>query len=283
MADPDILVPSKYRSSRLLQGPPPPSYVTYLYTPDQTSSFRHPQSITLLESRTTIEAGTTGLRTWQASFVLADWLVANQDVLKHKRVLELGSGAGFLGILVGQLQLEAQLGGSLVMTDVHSEVLERCARNLKLDCNGLAAHPSISLKSYDWFDSLLGSSMRSAAAERLIEGNPDLIIGTDLVYDPSIVPALCATLKLVLSASDHAEALLALTVRRAETIVEFMTTCVDHGLEFDSMSLIPASSGGFSATMPTDLHGVEEVRLLRLYNARRFGFPSSAGTSNCDQ
>jgi len=32
------------------------------------------EKITLLESRTTIESGTTGLRTWLASFVLAQYL-----------------------------------------------------------------------------------------------------------------------------------------------------------------------------------------------------------------
>lgn len=34
-------------------------------------------SATLLESRTTIEAGTTGLRTWSASLVLAEYLITN--------------------------------------------------------------------------------------------------------------------------------------------------------------------------------------------------------------
>ena len=34
-------------------------------------------SATLLESRTTIEAGTTGLRTWSASLVLGQYLLAH--------------------------------------------------------------------------------------------------------------------------------------------------------------------------------------------------------------
>lgn len=36
---------------------------------------------TLLESHTLIEAGTTGLRTWNASFKFADWLVSNSGRL----------------------------------------------------------------------------------------------------------------------------------------------------------------------------------------------------------
>lgn len=39
-------------------------------------------SATLLESQTTIEAGTTGLRTWSASLVLAHYLLSNPGVNK---------------------------------------------------------------------------------------------------------------------------------------------------------------------------------------------------------
>lgn len=70
--------------------PPPPSFVTHYWRPKHTD----PQQIdlvpeigptvlpdymttTLLESRTTIESGTTGLRTWRASFVLAQYLIAH--------------------------------------------------------------------------------------------------------------------------------------------------------------------------------------------------------------
>jgi protein-lysine N-methyltransferase EEF2KMT len=62
--------------------PPPQSYVTR-YWPSQTSSentrtnvdIANFHSATLLESRTTVESGTTGLRTWLASQVLAQYLI----------------------------------------------------------------------------------------------------------------------------------------------------------------------------------------------------------------
>ena len=37
-------------------------------------------SVTLFESRTTIESGTTGLRTWRAGFVLAQFLIQNPSM-----------------------------------------------------------------------------------------------------------------------------------------------------------------------------------------------------------
>jgi hypothetical protein len=63
-------------SSRLLTGssvPPSPSHVTY-YLRQCTETPHAIHRVTLLESRTTIEQGTTGLKTWPAAYALAEWL-----------------------------------------------------------------------------------------------------------------------------------------------------------------------------------------------------------------
>ena len=49
----------------------------------QEIPFNDYHKCTLLESRTTIESGATGLRTWSASFILADYLVSHRG--KHVR------------------------------------------------------------------------------------------------------------------------------------------------------------------------------------------------------
>ena len=66
--------------------PPPPSFVTHYWKPapqsglpDAIASTEY-HSATLFESRTTIESGTTGLRTWRASFVLAQFLIQNSSM-----------------------------------------------------------------------------------------------------------------------------------------------------------------------------------------------------------
>ncbi|KAG9104120.1 hypothetical protein FRC06_005236 [Ceratobasidium sp. 370] len=72
-------------------GPPATSYLTYLLPcpdpPSVSPAWRRPlgvdtfspdrRPITILESRTTIERGTTGLRTWRASLDLAEWIFEN--------------------------------------------------------------------------------------------------------------------------------------------------------------------------------------------------------------
>lgn len=57
------------------------------------------------------------------------------EIVQGKTVLELGSGTGFLGILLARLQQESPLGGHTYMTDYNAEVLERCQHNLQLDCS----------------------------------------------------------------------------------------------------------------------------------------------------
>jgi hypothetical protein len=47
-----------------------------------SSVVKEDDRVTLLESRTTIEAGTTGMRTWQASLVLGEWLLYNPGIVR---------------------------------------------------------------------------------------------------------------------------------------------------------------------------------------------------------
>lgn len=60
------------------------------------------------------------------------------DLVRNKRVLELGSGAGFLGIIIASLQqscVSNQSSSSLWLTDVNEEVLARCRHNLQMSCS----------------------------------------------------------------------------------------------------------------------------------------------------
>ena len=55
-------------------------------------------AISLKENISIISDGTTGLCTWQAAFYLAEWCLANTSAIQRKAIIELGSGAGLVGI-----------------------------------------------------------------------------------------------------------------------------------------------------------------------------------------
>ena len=44
-------------------------------------------------------AGTMGLRTWEAALHLGQYLCTNPELVRNKRVLELGTWTGYLAIL----------------------------------------------------------------------------------------------------------------------------------------------------------------------------------------
>lgn len=120
--------------------PPSPSYITHYLrlSPDAPDTIHR---VTLLESRTTVEQGTTGLKTWPAAHTLAGWLGEHPEHVKGKRVLELGCGVGYLGLVVAAIQLNAREQGnsqsSIWLTDVNDVVLSRCRENLNLPCSEL--------------------------------------------------------------------------------------------------------------------------------------------------
>lgn len=150
-------------SSQSLTGtslPPSLSYFTH-YLGLSSGAPNAIRRITLLESRTTIEQGTTGLKTWPAAHALAEWLekhpgrlqpfcspISNLTMLYHliervagKRILELGSGVGYLGLVAAAIQLDSPVEGdpepSVWLTDLNSVVLSRCQDNLDLPCSTL--------------------------------------------------------------------------------------------------------------------------------------------------
>ncbi|KAL2118730.1 hypothetical protein VTJ04DRAFT_8390 [Mycothermus thermophilus] len=137
--------------------------------------------INLLESRALISAGgTTGLRTWEAALHMGQYLCAHPSVVANKRVLELGSGTGYLAVLCSKF-----LGAAhVVATDGSEEVVSRLGDSFFL--NSLQESPTVSASQLAWGRSCLG-------AEWLDDG-VDVILGADVTYDASVIPALVATI-----------------------------------------------------------------------------------------
>ncbi|KAG1886018.1 hypothetical protein F4604DRAFT_1572499 [Suillus subluteus] len=219
-------------------GPPPDSYMTYYWKPSSSLAY---ETITLLESRTTIESGTTGLRTWCASFVLASYLIANAGTtIRDQTVLELGCGSGFLGIIVATIQQKfnerheshRQPLPAVLLTDVNAGVLSRCHDNVQLRCNQSSNHPNITFSTLDWFDALSPPCSESTVTAFLSKASVGVVIGADIVFDPILVPPLVATLRLALSCESTRMAVVALTVRNEQTLAYFVTEAGEQSSTF---------------------------------------------------
>lgn len=140
-----------------------------------------------------LSVGTTGLRTWPAALLLANYLIGNTSIVSSRSVLELGSGAGLVAALVSQMQ--ASSTGSLIATDFHHSVVERLRGNIarsqlysgtlardqlmvillpdvrKLECPSAVHSTATEVKRLDW------SQPQSLGPTQPIE----LIIASDVV------------------------------------------------------------------------------------------------------
>ncbi|KAF5392400.1 hypothetical protein D9757_002298 [Collybiopsis confluens] len=221
---------------------PSKSFVTHFWEPCLSNEnsdmveLDNYQSFTLEESRTMIESGTTGLRTWFTSNVLAGHLIRNPSIVQGKRVLELGSGVGFLGTIIASLQqLKKPTSSSIWLTDVNQEVLTQC-QHLS------SGNQDVHFQLLDW-DEALKPDVK-VLEELLQHINPDVIICADVIFDPAVVPSLVALLVLALksgSRNSQTCALISQTVRNTKTFQGFLDCAQDHRLLLQDVE-IPSSS-----------------------------------------
>lgn len=157
-------------------------YVSALEADQTTSTDGNTDSptITLLENRATIAAaGTTGIRTWEAALHLGAYLCENRDVVRGKRVLELGAGTGYVAVLCAK-----HLGAASCMaTDGSPEVVEGLPANLEL--NGL------NLKTVEPRELYWGPS----PPQNWSKDGFDTILGADITFDARDMPDLLATIR----------------------------------------------------------------------------------------
>jgi len=123
---------------------------------------------------------TTGLSAWASSIICAQW-IARMDLWEGKTVLELGAGCGIPGLVA------AKAGARRVyVSDFNSRVVENLKHNVNL--NGCST--TCTQLYLNWRDP-------STWPEEEI----DVVLGSDLVYQPDMVPLLCDALVGILAES----------------------------------------------------------------------------------
>eukprot|EP00093_Oithona_nana_P010856 10856.XXX_32747_33919_1 [CDS] Oithona nana genome sequencing. len=221
------------------------------------------------------EEATTGLVTWQAAPALLSY-ISGQD-FQFKKILELGSGAGLLGLGILQLLPNIQ---SYTFTDISPQVLNILNANVNINdavkkrghfsttdlTEWLVGGPpkifipenvtqinqsiqrndprqDIFIKHLDW---------SSVSDEVLRSLDYDVIIGSDLTYTLSMLLPLAQLLKRLLDLKNDAsvEAYIACTQRGiSESISAFLQCLSQVGLKYcvahqsiDTASCISTSS-----------------------------------------
>lgn len=195
-------------------------YVTYYLSRLQTEPSAPDAQIGLLESRLLISAsGTTGLRTWEAALHLGQYLCANPSLVKNKRILELGTGTGYLAVLCAKY-----LGADhVIASDGSDEVVNKLLDSFFL--NGLQESDKVSAAGLKWGHALEGTDEQAWNGGRKM----DMVLGADITYDVSVIPALVGTLEELAGLFPGVSILIAATERNRATFESFLNVCEKRG------------------------------------------------------
>ncbi|EYC31963.1 hypothetical protein Y032_0003g1331 [Ancylostoma ceylanicum] len=169
--------------------------------------------VVLRESNQQLCYGTTGLSLWQASCDLANFLCCFTNML-NKSVLELGAGCGLTGIAIAR----NFSGCSVTLSDYDPKVLSQLDFNVGENMD--KACSQIKVLNLDW----------TTFSMDQLDKIPDVVIAADVVYDCSILPALCGVLRMCLSAKQGCCAYVASTLRDPLTLKAFRDKLDENGL-----------------------------------------------------
>jgi hypothetical protein len=126
-------------------------------------------------------------------------------------------------------------------TDGSDAVIADLSTNFYL--NGLQDSDLIEAKELRWGQALLGSEQEEWNSGR----NIDVVLGADITYDSSVIPALVATIVDLTELFPAVKTLIAATIRNEKTFVTFLEACRKNcfaveDIEFDVLP--PEKQGG---------------------------------------
>lgn len=151
---------------------------------------------------------TTGGKVWDSGRVLAELLSTQyREQLPNMKVLELGSGTGIGGLTA------AAAGASVTLTDGSLGVIPLLEANVRV--NELQERVSISRLRWGFNTDLLTA----------VGDQPDLVIGSDLLYSPDTFSDLLDTLE-DLCTPDHTEVLVCSFLTKAAHVHPLMQRAV---------------------------------------------------------
>lgn len=184
-----------------------------------------------------------GLYVWPCAPVLAQYIWFYRDHVKGKRVLELGCGTGLPGILAALLGARVTLSDSANL----SICLKHCQRNV--EANGLTT-TEVPVLGVTW----------GAFTPSIFELGPlDIILGSDILYEPKDFENVIVTVSYLLHQNQHARFWATYQLRNAEYNLEKLLkkwNLVCMRVPLDHFDADTPSIGG------SNLPGVHQIEML---------------------
>eukprot|EP01128_Nolandella_sp_AFSM9_P010536 TRINITY_DN7302_c0_g1_i1.p1 TRINITY_DN7302_c0_g1~~TRINITY_DN7302_c0_g1_i1.p1 ORF type:complete len:384 (+),score=67.67 TRINITY_DN7302_c0_g1_i1:40-1152(+) len=181
------------------------------------SSYDVNERVGLVTIKMATQLDSVGLTSWEAGFFLAEYFIAEPDVLRGKKVVELGAGIGLTGIALAKGVDLAHI----TLTDYTTDVMQNLQTNV--DINKVSSD-LVSVQTLDWEQPFS------------LNADFDCIIVADCVYDPELTVAMVKViselfnLALAQNPRNSPFAIVATTKRQPQTFQHFLAQLEEREL-----------------------------------------------------
>ncbi|KQK07596.1 putative uncharacterized protein DDB_G0277003 isoform X1 [Brachypodium distachyon] len=149
-----------------------------------------------LSCSTNMLEGDTGCSLWPSSLFLSEFILSFPKLFSKKRCFEqLGSGVGLVGVCLNYVG-----ASKVILTDGDASTLINMKANMEM--NNLYAEDSELVKESKNKVECKYLSWEEASESDLWDCRTDLVLGADIIYNPSCVPHLVRVLSTLLGRED---------------------------------------------------------------------------------
>lgn len=145
-----------------------------------------------LRSSVNMLEGDTGCSIWPSSFFMSEFILSFPELFANKCCFEVGSGVGLVGICLSSIK-----ASKVILTDGDFSTLANMKVNLELNHLSTGNHSSGN-PLHDEMVHCVCLPWESASDDELHCFAPDVILGADVIYDPSCLPHLVRVLSVLL-------------------------------------------------------------------------------------
>ncbi|KAJ8622609.1 hypothetical protein MRB53_031138 [Persea americana] len=140
--------------------------------------------------------GDTGCSIWPSSLFLSEYILSYPEIFSNKSCFEVGSGVGLVGISLSFVN-----ASKVILSDGDLSTLGNMKSNLEL--NQLNAETLMPQKAFYNLNLIECKYLPwESASEELLGIKPDIVLGADVIYDPSCVPHLVRVLAILLTPNE---------------------------------------------------------------------------------
>ncbi|KAK6124090.1 hypothetical protein DH2020_042175 [Rehmannia glutinosa] len=136
--------------------------------------------------------GDTGCSIWPSSLFLSEFILSFPELFANKCCIEVGSGVGLVGICLSHVK-----ASKVILSDGDFSTLANMKVNLELNHLRTGNQTSGNVLHQDMVQCVC-LPWESASEDDLRGFSPDIILGADVIYDPSCLPHLVRVLAVLL-------------------------------------------------------------------------------------